>query len=168
MLTKSLGQMTVQVIAICGYKRSGKDTIANYLCDKYGFQHCKISKGLKEMCKCLFGFNDSQMESDLKEVVDKKWGITPRKAMQYVGTDMMQYQIQNILPDIGRNFWIYKCIKHIEDNHKDDLRIVISDMRFIHEYDLLKKTYGDNFKVIKVLRNCSSMAATRKQHSELQ
>ncbi len=46
--------MYPQIIAICGYKRSGKDTIAQYLVKKYNYKHHKITHKLKECIKLLF------------------------------------------------------------------------------------------------------------------
>lgn len=144
-----------KVIAICGYKRSGKDTIANYLqSQSHGAAViCKIANKLKEGCSAIFGFTPDQLESDMKDEIDPVWNISPRCAMQYLGTDIMQYDIQRILPDIGRNFWIKRFIHHIETVHSKTHCIIISDLRFKHEYEELYKLYGSNLVVIKVYRN---------------
>lgn len=124
-----------KIIAICGMKRSGKDTIADYMVSKYGYEKVKIASPLKSAMKVLFGFTDQQLEGDEKDIKDMTWGIEPRKLMQYFGTEMMQYQIQDVLPGIGRCFWINKLINdHIKENNK---YIVIPDLRFKHEYDML-------------------------------
>jgi hypothetical protein len=125
-----------KLISICGRRRSGKDTIASFLCNEYGYANHKIADDLKSLVKLLFGFSDSQVETDTKDVVDPRWGISPRKALQFFGTEIMQYQVQHLLPDVGRNFWIQSFIKkNIIDTNK---LIVISDMRFVHEYNHLK------------------------------
>ena len=46
--------MLPKIIAVCGYKRSGKDTIAKYLNKKYNYKHLKITYKLKECLKLLF------------------------------------------------------------------------------------------------------------------
>jgi hypothetical protein len=126
-----------RIIAVCGVKRSGKDTIADALCERYGYQKIKVSEGLKDMLKLLFGFSDDQLESDQKDMVDPKLGVTPRKIMQFMGTDVMQFELQKVLPCIGRTFWIKQLIEnHIEKN--PGVKYVISDMRFIHEFDTLR------------------------------
>lgn len=125
------------VIAICGKKRCGKDTVANILCNLYGYENIKIAQGLKDMLKTLFQFSDEQLETDSKDHVDMRWGISPRSAMQFMGTEVMQFEIQKILPDIGRKFWIKRTLDIINQNpHK---KYVISDLRFLHEFDELKK-----------------------------
>jgi hypothetical protein len=131
-----------KIIAICGFKRSGKDTIADYLCKHHGYTKIKISAPLKDGLKSFFGFTDEQLESDIKDKVDPVWGVTPRSVMQYFGTEVMQYQIQTLVPGIGRNFWIKRLVSEcIGDKEK---RFVIPDMRFRHEYDMLK-THGALF-----------------------
>lgn len=144
-----------KVIAICGYKRSGKDTIAEYLCKQSEGNAviCKIANKLKEACSSIFGFTPDQLETDMKDSIDPVWQISPRSAMQYLGTDIMQYDIQRIIPGIGRNFWIKRFIHHIETVHKTAPYIIISDLRFKHEYEELYKIYGSNLMVIKVYRN---------------
>jgi hypothetical protein len=139
------------VIAICGFKRSGKDTIADYLVKQYGYNKIKIADPLKETCSMLFGLSQEQIEGDQKEVIDQRWGVTPRQIMQYVGTELMQYQIQELLPNIGRTFWIKSLLGKHSANSACPL--VVSDMRFQHELDEMRAHYGDNVKVIKVV-NC--------------
>lgn len=139
-----------KLIAVCGYKRCGKDTLAEYISQQYGHKHIKISSKLKDVVKVLFNFNDDQIETDSKEVIDERWGVTPRNVLQFVGTEMFQYKIQEMLPCIKRNFWIKSIVEeHIQNANQP---IVISDMRFLHEYNELKKY--DVF-VIKIKREHS-------------
>ena len=132
-----------RIIAICGHKRCGKDTLANYISHKYGYEHIKIASKLKDTMKLLFGFTDEQLEIE-KETIDPTWGITPRKAMQFFGTEIMQFQLQKIMPEIDRCFWIRSTIAAMNP----EKTYVISDMRFLHEHqELIKK-----FKNVTVIR----------------
>lgn len=159
--------MQKQVIAICGQKRSGKDTIASYITYTYEFRHVKIAEPLKDLCKVLFGFTASQMEDDTKDVIDERHGITPRSAMQFVGTEMMQYKIQELLPNVGRNFWINRLLQDSNSNsNSSSNKIVISDMRFMHEYKAIKDMYGDNAMVIKVTRDANASNVEDNHASE--
>jgi len=143
---------------LCGYKRCGKDTFANHLVDNYGYTHLKISKTLKDTLKTLFQFSDDQLETDLKDIVDRRWNITPRKAMVFVGTDLFQHKIQELLPNIGKNFWIKSTKEIIVDLYlkNKDCNIVISDLRFIHELDYIndiKFEYKDiTIEIVKIIR----------------
>lgn len=153
------------VIAICGKRRCGKDTIANYLKTKYDFEHVKISSKLKNVIKILFNFTDEQMENDSKELIDDKWKVSPRQVMQFMGTDIMQYEIQKLLPNINRSFWIKSLIEDLKYTNK---KIVISDLRFLHEYEELKKV-SNKIYVIKVERQCEHDTLSTDTHcSELE
>ena len=127
-----------RIIAVCGIKRSGKDTISDLLCKTYGYQKIKVAQGLKDMLRLLFDLSEDQLEGDAKDCLDPKLGVTPRKLMQFMGTDVMQYELSKILPGVGRNFWINRLVnQHIERCPMD--RFVISDMRFLHEYRALER-----------------------------
>lgn len=140
--------MDNKIICICGYKRSGKDTVANYIESKYGYEHKKIAYLVRESVKLIFNLTDIELE-DNKEIVLKEWDTTPRKIMQWLGTDIFQYKIEEIIPNLNRKFWIKRFIQDLEDNKNN---IVISDIRFIHEYDELKNRYK-NIKIIKVIND---------------
>jgi len=158
--------MVPKVIAICGVMRSGKDTIANYICEKYDYKHVKIADTLKKTVSVLFGFTQEQLECESKDSIDKSWGITPRAAMQFLGTEIMQYEIQKLLPNIGRKFWISSVVAKL--NSKDVY--VISDMRFVHEYEYLVEHFQkENVYVIKVQRPniVSSQHASEKEFEQI-
>ena len=129
----------MHIILLCGFKRCGKDTFANYISQTYNYTHLKISQKLKDSLQILFDFNDDQIEGNKKDVLDKQWNITPRQAMQFVGTDMFQHQIQKLIPNINRDFWIKNISNEIERkyNTTPSENIVISDLRFIHEINYL-------------------------------
>lgn len=124
-----------KIIAITGAKRSGKDTLANYISARYQYEKIKLATPLKQSVRALFNFTEDQIENDSKELLDLRWGITPRKAMQFFGTEMMQYKIQELLPGIERKFFVKSMINRMNP----DKYFVISDMRFQHEYEEIAK-----------------------------
>lgn len=135
------------IIAICGAKRSGKDILGDYFVKEHGYIKISFAEPLKQIVKLLFNFKEDQLDdSDNKDKIDEYWQITPRKALQFIGTEVMQYKIQELLPNIGRNFWIHKI------KMDPDKKYIITDLRFHHEYEFLKKTYNDKLMVIKVIR----------------
>ena len=128
--------------------RSGKDTVADYICTKKGYTKVHIADALKKTVQVLFGFTQEQLETDRKDVIDPNWGISPRAAMQFLGTEVMQYKIQELLPHIGRTFWIASLVSQLK--RCPEKTFVISDLRFIHEHDYLKQHFK-NVRVIKVM-----------------
>ena len=49
------------VIAITGFKRSGKDLVAEYISHKYGYTHVKVASKLKSIIKLAFDLNDEDL-----------------------------------------------------------------------------------------------------------
>ena len=107
-----------KLIAICGFKGSGKDFVANYISQVYNYEHLKISSKLKEATKILFDMSDDQIEGDKKEVIDQRWNVTPREVMQFIGTEVFQYKIQDMIPECKRDFWMKSFVNTIKTQNK--------------------------------------------------
>jgi hypothetical protein len=144
------------VIAICGAKRSGKDVLAKYIIENYGFKKLSFAEPLKKAVKELFNFNDIQVGIDEenalgneKEIIDERWGISPRKALQFFGTEIMQYSIDKLIPNTNRCFLADILLSHISDDKNGTTNnYVISDLRFLHEYNKLKGSLKINSLII--------------------
>lgn len=166
-----------RIIAICGAKRSGKDVLAEHIVKHYTYERVAFANPLKQAVKALFHFDDEQVETDRKDVVDEAWGITPRAALQFFGTEIMQDKIQELLPDIKRNFFANTLKNYIENaensgNAHNDKRYVISDLRFIHEHEMLLNMPNisiNDIMVIRVIRPSENRAKEQEPHiSELE
>jgi hypothetical protein len=143
------------VISLVGAKRCGKDTVAQFLEQNSGYVNWKIAANLKNVCKLMFGFSDEELETDLKEVIHPKWGVSPRFVMQTIGTDIVQYQLKTFIPNINKTFWVEKMFDDYNKSlteQKFNKFMVISDMRFMHEFEYLKEKFGENMIVIKLVR----------------
>ena len=145
-------------IAICGLKRSGKDTVADLIASATGMAHVKVSAPLKRLVKDMFDLTPSQVEDDCKDDVDARWGLSPREIMQFVGTDMFQYKLQELMPSMGRRFWITKAI-----HDWGDQSVVVSDVRFNHELQELRRHF-DQVHVIRVQRRCVQQHTDTDSH----
>lgn len=134
-----------RIIAICGEKRSGKDVLAEHLVSNHGYTKISFADPLKIVVKTLFNFTDVQVGIDEKnskghekDTIDDNWGISPRHALQFFGTEVLQYKIQELLPEIKRNFFAETLISRIIGDNTCR-NYVINDMRFLHEYEKLKE-----------------------------
>lgn len=142
------------IIGLNGKKRAGKDTVADYLGEKYGFT--KI------------GFADTMYEA-----VCSLWGITYEQALKYketgsvaihvnwdgtIPSDVLSHNwtwrahLQRFGTDMGRrvfgnDFWVERMIERYFDPLTDaefrKLRFVVSDVRFDNEAKALVKLGGD-------------------------
>lgn len=146
-------------IAICGLKRSGKDTIANYICNEYKYTHYKIATPLKNIIKELFHLSTDDLETSLKDELNPTYYVSPRTLMDFIGTHVFQYEIQKIISNIGRNFWINHLLNQINIDYgklygnapNKYYNFIISDLRFNHELEELSKTHKTF--IIKVIND---------------
>ena len=136
------------VIGITGHARNGKDVIADILINDFHFEKRSFAKPLKDACKIIFDWTEEHVNGKLKEVEDTRYGITPRLAMQLLGTEWAQTCLcKNSLSfarTTGRSLWIKRCLIDVEGKN-----IVIPDVRFIHEAQAIKDIGG---KIIRVVR----------------
>lgn len=135
----------MRIIGIIGKRRTGKDTVADYVTTHYGFEKKKFAAPMKAAMEVLFGFSKDQLETDLKDEIDDRWGVSPRTLMQSMGTQFLQYELQKIIPELGHNYAVKRLF--IQDDLPD--KIIISDVRFIHEVDEIKKRGGLLIKLIR-------------------
>lgn len=127
--------------------------LAKHLVATRGFKKLSFAEPLKKAVKELFNFNDIQVGidednavGDEKEIIDERWGISPRKALQFFGTEIMQHAINELIPNTNKGFLADILLSRISGNSCDSY--VISDMRFLHEYNKLKSS-------VEVGKSCS-------------
>jgi len=150
------------IIAFSGYKSNGKDTCCNYLVNKYKFVKLSFAEPLKQACKCIFNLTDDELYGDSKENINKIWNITPRKIMQFVGTELFRNQINKLIPDINNDIWVEILKQKIINN--ENKFIVISDLRFDNEYIMLKKL---NAVIIKINRTNYNILDNHESENQL-
>ena len=142
----------MKIVGFTGRKFHGKDTAAKKLINDEGYIHLSFAEPIKQISKILFSFDDEQLYGNKREVIDERWKITPREAMQYLGTEIFREKIQELIPDIGVNFWVRSVQNKISKLKVEnpDVKIVITDVRFQNELDMIREFGG---KVIRVKRN---------------
>lgn len=132
------------LIAFCGYKQVGKDTSADYFVNNYNYIKYSFAMPIKEGVKYLFGFSDKQVyDEKLKDTIDIRYNVTPRKILQVFGTDIFQFELPKFIPELKsrkRNHWVLLFKEWYEKNK--NLNIVISDLRFPHEAQIIKDLGG--------------------------
>lgn len=135
------------LIGIAGRKFHGKDTIADYFINEHKYKKIAYADKLKTVCSILFGFTHEQLYGDKKEINDEIWNITPRRAMQFLGTELIRKQMHKLIPDIGEEFWIKCLINHIKQH--PETKFVVCDVRFPNEAQAIKDNGGIIIKVFR-------------------
>lgn len=136
---------TMVLIGILGKKYNGKDTCADYIVSTYGYTKTAFAEPLKKITRELFQFSDEQLYGNLKETIDSVWNITPRAALQFIGTDLIRKNINQLVPNVGEDFWV-KIFENMYTKMSDH-NIIVADVRFQNEVDCIKKLGGIIIKV---------------------
>ena len=140
------------IIGIAGFQGSGKDTIADYLCNIYGFKRDSFAATLKDAVAAVFGWDRELLEGRTKEsrawreTVDQWWadrldmpGLTPRLVLQKWGTEVARKAWHD-------DTWIASLENKLTKAHND---IVITDVRFPNEIKAIKDAGGIVIRVIR-------------------
>ena len=120
------------LVGFTGKARSGKDTAADFTgLDKYSF-----ATPIKDACKAIFDWDDEHVNGPLKEVVDPKYGVSPRQALQTLGTDWAR-------DTINKDIWLIRARTVLEHGN-----VVVADVRFDNEAELIRELGGIVIEVV--------------------
>lgn len=144
------------IIGVIGKKQTGKDTLSTYIMMKYRGTLVALAKGVKETCRALFGFTDEQLYGKKKEVIDSCWGISPRQTFQWIGTEIVQFELPKIPGYLhNRCHWCYLTQKEIERLEREGVftekrPVIITDIRFLHEQRYFQEFAVDSVKFVTI------------------
>lgn len=124
------------VIGLAGHAGCGKDSaIVNLLKVDRIFARTAFADKIRDIGN-IFGFTHHQMtDRTLKEKVDEYWGISPRKFMQLVGSEMFRH---HLCADV----WIKALFRTLERDYGNKKVVFITDVRFPNEADAIHKHGG--------------------------
>ncbi len=133
-----------RIISLSGFAGSGKDTVADYLCQHHGYKRISFAAPLKDACAAIFGWDREMLEGrtatarEAREVPDAWWAerlgmpwFSPRFALQCLGTDVLR---NNFHADI----WLAALEHKIASAGPED-RFVITDCRFQNEMECMRR-----------------------------
>lgn len=89
------------ILGVMGQARSGKDTFADYMVERYGFVRIALADPIKRIAMEVYEMTEDQLWGDSKEQPDLRYPIpnkgflTPRVACQIIGTEVAR----NLYPD---------------------------------------------------------------------
>ena len=128
------------VIGIAGPAGAGKDTVANFIVDSMGFVKASFATPIKEMMSVL-GLTYEQLHGDQKEVVDPRYGKTPRHMMQTLGTEWGRQMIRGDIWARALFVEIQRCSERFTHD-TTTINYVVADVRFNNEARLLREKGG--------------------------
>lgn len=139
-----------KIIGITGLASSGKSTIGNIIVENNDdWEVLSFASHLKDVVSLLFSWDRALLEGDTtesrewREKPDDFWSkklgkeFTPRFAMQFFGTNLLRNQFYE-------DIWVSSVEKKIIDGTKN---VVITDVRFPNEIDMIKKMGGIIWRV---------------------
>lgn len=130
----------MKVIGLIGAVGSGKDTIAEYLSETKWYDRYAYASKVKDVAAIVFSWNREMLEGTTpksrkwREEIDPYWNITPRQALQKIGTEMFRNHLD---PDV----WVKALVRELEVV-SNSRKVVITDCRFVNEVNAVKDMGG--------------------------
>jgi len=132
-----------EIIGVTGKARSGKDTVAEMIKKHLGNNNPTAIKSfatpMKRFGDICFGWNDAIIE---KEVVDARFGFSPREFYQKMGTEFMRDMM-------GEDTWVKIMKSRIDNLPKHITYVIIPDVRFDNEAQFIRDNGGTLIEVIR-------------------
>lgn len=141
----------VKLICLSGWKRTGKDTTAEYLVKEYGYEQLSFAKKLKDHVADKYKVDRDLLDSNTQKEM-------PLTNLPVITTDKFTQVIHNQLGtelksgywtpralcilegstarSVYPNFWVRECAEIIMNN--PDKKFVVSDMRYRSEADTMR------------------------------
>lgn len=137
----------MEIIALSGYARAGKDEAAKVLCEEHGFIQVAFADKLREMLYQLdpwvVGYNKEINQNQIRAlhaIIDEfGWngyketifGPEIRRLLQRLGTEAGRQTLWD-------SIWIDAALTGLPD----DAKVVVSDARFFNEFDAVRARGG--------------------------
>ena len=125
--------MKLPNIGLCGYMRSGKDTVADYLIAEHHYHRMGFAQALKvEVARGVGCAPGDLLKEPLKSQI--------RPVLQVWGTEFRRA--------VDENYWVDRAEEQIDVwQNVSSRRIVFTDVRFWNEINMLR---GRGFMIIKI------------------
>ena len=148
------------VIGLAGLRGAGKNYTADLLkAEIEGHSDKQVvilsfADTMRDICKLVFGWTSEQMaDRQFKEAIDPEWGVSPRHALQTLGT---QWGRDLINPEI----WTTVTKRRIREHIERGFLAIVDDVRFDNEAQMLVSCFDAT--IIEVLPDAHSPEAMKK------
>lgn len=185
--------MTQHFIVLSGEAGAGKDSVADLLASKHGYNKVSLSDAMKEFCGRVFGFSREQLygPSHMRNAPDPRWArpcshckgdghVQPHARVvcpKCDGTgkinDNSPRRILQLLGDewgrqlIHPDIWTMSVRSSLEALLQANTRIVINDARFDNDRTNLRDWLGAKLVDVRTPNKKKDDAAWRQHASEL-
>lgn len=154
----------MKIIGLTGDIGSGKDTVANHLHEKYGFEIFSFANRLKEWTLSLveplgverrhiFGGSDETKQADQAEpleMLSNRYACGPDASFEFwTGRGLLEHLGTEVARSIHPDIWVRHLTKIFQDRHQvqngdylSELRFVIPDVRFPNEFEAIQDMGG--------------------------
>ena len=156
------------IIGLTGNIGSGKSLVAEYFKTKFNAEEYILSTPIKEIA-IIIGFSRKNVygTQEDKEKIDPILGISVREFLQQFGTTIGRNMFSKIFPNMNlgyyKNIWLQMFINYYEKFPKNKL-IVVSDVRFLDEFDYIKKKQGTIIKINRNINKCCHQSETELEY----
>jgi len=133
------------IIGLSGYAQSGKNTVADILVHQFGYKQIAFADKIRE---CLYALNPivnsvSNEHIYLRHLVDTSGWDIAKKNLE------VRRLLQTMGAEVGRelidpNLWVEMTMSKL-NAYTDN--IVITDVRFPNEYEAVRWTYGEVWRI---------------------
>lgn len=129
------------ILAFTGRAGSGKSTAARGVLEALPTaEEFAFAGALKETARHLFGLTTRQLYGDEKELVDPRWGTTPRRILQRLGNGA-----RTAHPDV----WVRHLFEREIPDHGPLEHVVISDVRYPNELAAVRARGGVVVRIVR-------------------
>lgn len=137
------------IVSVTGLIGTGKDTIADFLCQHHNFKRFSFAASLKDSISSIFGWDRNLLEGSTlesriwREQKDAWWSerlgmnITPRWVLQYWGTEVCRNGFH-------QDIWVASLENKLRNIEND---VIITDCRFSNEINTIKSLNGITIRV---------------------
>lgn len=159
--------MSDLLIGLSGFKGTGKNTVADYLCEKHGFQQAAFADKLKDAVCALFDISRERLEwlknnrshskgSGIEDCVIVGyrsgfnmggWVSYPTPIPQSMRVFLQRFGTEMGRDIFGQDFWLDQLLPPI--NWWAGKPTVITDTRFENELTRIKDLGGFNIRIVR-------------------
>lgn len=142
----------MRIVGLCGYARTGKDTVGKVLVEDHGFQRVSFADKLREFALASDPFvaldidtHDGQAHYARLSLVVEAYGWEGAKDHEDVRTLLQKMGTEAGRRILGDDVWVRPCISALKEGGS----YVFTDVRFQNEADAIRANGGEVWRVVR-------------------